>query len=220
MSRLARWQAGERRTLWDELPSLVRKPASTTQAADTEKQVAQRQAKAIALTMQGMPSRALARLAGPALATDSPEIEQIMRSKFVQPPSHQVLREASQAPPTNVLTEETIARTILSFHKGLAGGPSGLRPDLLKQVIGKKGDKPGIAPITVFCNLLADGQAPMGVQPYLGGANGFAFEKESKASQAESVEAAGSATLAGGRKDARPVCSGEVWRRVVGKALL
>ena len=57
VSRLERWKAGERRTLWDELPSLIRRPASHTQASP-ELQKAQRQEKALALTMQGMPGRA------------------------------------------------------------------------------------------------------------------------------------------------------------------
>ena len=112
----------------------------------------QRQEKAMALTMQGMPSRALDRLAGPPLAADTLETEDIMRSKFIQPPDHQAYRERSQVPPANVLTETIIAKTILSFQKGLGGGPSGLRPDLLKQIIGKKADRLGIVPVTEFCN--------------------------------------------------------------------
>ena len=64
--------------------------------------------------------------------------------------------------------------------------------------------------MTEFCNLLADGRAPRAVRPFFGGANGFAFRKEAKTTAAV-------ATAAG--DDARPVCSGEVWRRVVGKAL-
>ena len=139
-----------------------------------------------------------------------------MRSKFVPPPEHQASRDRPQMPPANVLSEAAIAKTILSFQKGLGAGPSGLRPDLLKQIIGPKGGRPGIVPFTFFCNLLADGRAPIGVQPYMGGANGFAFEKESKTNEAELSEARSGAVV----PDARLVCSGELWRRIISKAML
>ena len=56
--------------------------------------------------------------------------------------------------------------------------------------------------------MLANGQAPKQLRPFIGGANGFAFLKESKPDVNGVVH-----------EDARPVCSGDVWRRVVGKAL-
>eukprot|EP00973_Karenia_brevis_P058406 8133676-Karenia_brevis.AAC.1 len=56
-----------------------------------------------------------------------------------------------------------------------------------------------------MCNLLANAQAPNELQAFIGGAMGFAMSKESKEP---------------GRLDARPVCCGEVWRRLVGRALL
>ena len=56
----------------------------------------------------------------------------------------------------------------------------------------------------------------MALQPYIGGANGFGLEKDSKAAAAETAEAPNNLKC----KDVRPVCSGDVWRRVVGKSLL
>ena len=90
-------------------------------------------------------------------------------------------------------------------------------------MIGPKGDKASIVPLTEFCNLLANGHAPIGVQPFLAGANGFAFQKDSKSQQAEAMETSDSSLTRGStpcQPDARPVCCGEVWRRLVGKALL
>ena len=55
---------------------------------------------------------------------------------------------------------------------------------------------------------LSLGQAPKKLRPFIGGASGFAFRKCSKPNADGVVE-----------EDARPVCSGDVWRRVVGKAL-
>lgn len=56
-------------------------------------------------------------------------------------------------------------------------------------------------------------------RPFIGGANGFALNKDSRESAAEVVEAANSRESAAGA-DVRPVCCGEVWRRIVGKSLL
>ena len=77
------------------------------------------------------------------------------------------------------------------------------------QVIGTKQDKPGLDSVTKLCNLLANGEAPRRLQPFLAGACGFALEKEAKAASDGTAQGF----------DARPVCSGSVWRRVVGKAL-
>ena len=52
--------------------------------------------------------------------------------------------------------------------------------------------------------MLASGQAPLELRPYLGGAKGTALRKVAK----------------DGTDDARPACSGETIRRVVGKVLL
>ena len=76
--------------------------------------------------------------------------------------------------------------------------------------MGAKQTDRGLRLVAELCNLLADGQAPRALRPFFGGANGFALRKEAKAN------AAGEAAAG---EDARPVCSGEVWRRVIGKAL-
>ncbi len=70
--------------------------------------------------------------------------------------------------------------------------------------MGRYGDRQCVPLIVAFVNLLANGQAPRKLSPYLGGATGTALDKVSKS----------------GEQDARPVCSGEYWRRLVGKALL
>jgi hypothetical protein len=63
--------------------------------------------------------------------------------------------------------------------------------------------------MTTFANLLADGRAPTELAPWIAGANGHAFRKKTK------LGADPARTL-----DPRPVCTGEAWRRLVGKALL
>ena len=64
-----------------------------------------------------------------------------------------------------------------------------MRPDFIRQIVGDKADKPGVGIITQFCNLLANGQAPPELIPYLGGAAGTVLDKKSKR----------------GEQDARPI---------------
>ena len=164
----------------------------------------------MAYAEHGAPGKAVDRLISPGLAPDTPAVEAKMRSKFIDPPSGQASSRRPAAPSATILSNEEIAKAIRSFQWGAGAGPSGCRPDFLRQIIGSKADRPGLRLVTELCNLLADGRAPREVRPFFGGANGFAFRKEAKTNAAADAPA---------DDDARPVCSGEVWRRVVGKAL-
>ena len=209
LTRLERWVAGVRRSLWDDMPHRSTKERTGEKSSSTEKAKAKRHEIAIAFTEHGMPARAIDRLVSLGMSPDTPAVEAIMRSKFIEPPSGQGTSHRPAAPPANELTESAIAKAINSFKWGAGAGPLGTRPDFLRQVIGKKGMKSGISIVAAFCNLLADGRAPPELRPFFGGANGHAFRKESKPGAEQTDD-----------EDARPVCCGEVWRRVVGKALL
>ena len=164
----------------------------------------------MAYAEHGAPGKAVDRLISLGLAPDTPEVKAKMKSKFIDPPSGQATSRRPAAPPATKLSDEEVAKAIRSFQWGAGAGPSACRPDFLRQIIGSKADRPGLRLVAELCNLLADGQAPRALRPFFGGANGFAFRKEAKAN------AAGEAAAG---EDARPVCSGEVWRRVIGKAL-
>ena len=114
------------------------------------------------------------KLISPGLAPDTPEVESKLRSKFVDPPPHQANSLRAPAPPSNELLEETVSAQILSFARGLGGGPTATRPDFIGQIIGDKGSKPGITVINWFCNIFANGDAPDELRPCLGGAVGHA----------------------------------------------
>ena len=200
LTRLERWAAGERASLWSELPQLIgKRNVPTEQSAEQSKE--RRQQRAIALDQHGVPGKAVKALVSAGLAPDTEEVEDIMRSKFPEPPPTQAASSRPPAPPSNELSEEVVAKAVLAFPQGAGAGPSGARPDFIRQIIGKKGNKRGITPIVSLCNLLADGRAPPEIRPYLGGANGFAFKKDPKPG-----------TMDTGQVDARPVCSGDVWR--------
>eukprot|EP00973_Karenia_brevis_P067863 9441436-Karenia_brevis.AAC.1 len=81
-----------------------------------------------------MPAKAVSRLVSPGLAPDTDEILAIMESKFPPPPPSQHLSRRPQPPPANELTEESVVRAILSFARGAGAGPSGTRPDFLRQL--------------------------------------------------------------------------------------
>ena len=89
-----------------------------------------------------------------------------MRSKFPPPSATLAASRRAKAPPSNVLTEEGIANAAAGFAQGAGVGPSGMRADFIRQVIGKKGNKLGITTITALCNLLADGRAPTELRAY------------------------------------------------------
>ena len=128
-----------------------------------------------------------------------------MRAKFVSPPPSQAASSRIQAPAANELFDSDVLKAVRGFRRGAAPGPSGLRPDLLRQLAGEGDDvTPFAHALTSLVNLLADGQAPSHMQAYIGGARGTALRKVSKT----------------GGPDVRPVCSGEALRRLVGKALL
>ncbi len=97
-----------------------------------------------------------------------------------------------------------MVRAIRSFDTGVSAGLTGQRPDLYKQLIGERGDRPAATLLTGLSNVLASGQAPRELRPCIGGAKGTALRRAAK----------------DGTEDTRPACSGETIRRVVGKALL
>ena len=99
---------------------------------------------------------------------------------------------------------EAVVHAINSFDAGVSAGPSGHRPDLYKQLIGEKGDKPAVSLFMALANLLASGRAPRELRPFIGSAKGTALKKKAK----------------DGSDDARPACSGETIRRIIGKVLL
>ena len=144
------------------------------------------------------------RLSGAPLAEPSPAVLAAMRSKFPGRPPHQATSSRPAAPPANEAGVEDVVRAIRSFPRGAAPGPTGLRPDLLQQLVSGSEERPAAHLLTQLVNLLADGQAPAGLRPYVGGGRGTALQKVSKT----------------GTADVRPLCAGEALRRLVGKVLL
>ena len=213
-TRLRRWAAGERAMLWKEVaeergeqPGRRRGPAvgerrkRESGGADEERE--KRQEEAVDLARRGFPKKALQRLAGPGAAEDTPQVEAKMRSKFVSAPPGQAASRRPLPPLANQLTPEVVGRALAGVKRGTGPGASGMRPDHLLRLVGKKGQKPGATVVTELFNLVADGRAPRGLRRWMAGAEGHALAKEGKEPGL----------------DCRPAAAGEAIRRGVARAL-
>ena len=208
-SRLERWHHGERVELWADAEERESTGGAKPQGAvDVEKQQKLKRARARHYAAHGMPAKAVQRLTTAGMAPDTAETEKAMRSKFPEPPVGGQGVDLPAAPPANELSVEEVRGAICAFARGAAAGPSGLRPDLLRQLIERGDSRSSLRVMTAFANMLADGKAPDRLAPWVAGAAGHAFRKRHKPGAPE--EAVG----------VRPVCCGEAWRRLVSKALL
>ena len=96
---LARWTEGERGTLWaDALKvSNADRPASRKRRLDRteeEELVDLKKEQVIELARRGLPGKAVKHASSQGLAPDTPATGARMRSKFVAPPSSQLLSDS------------------------------------------------------------------------------------------------------------------------------
>ena len=103
---------------------------------------------------------------------------------------------SSLVPTTDV---DTVEQCIRSFHRLSGGGPSGLRPIHLKNCLSTIHRDEVLEQCTALCNILAKGDAPLTLAPFIAGANLTALPKKDNG--------------------IRPVAVGEVWRRLIAKCL-
>ena len=92
---------------------------------------------------------------------------------------------------------EAVSRAIKSFPKGSGCGPSGLRPQHLRDALVPGFEDEVIRQLTAVVNILAKGEAPAEVRAFMSGAMLAALPKDDG--------------------DLRPIAVGEVLRRLVGK---
>ena len=87
-------------------------------------------------------------------------------------------RSISPAPDAELFslnfTEEDVKRTIIFFPAGSAGGPDGLRPQHLKNLIGPSAKEGGailLRALTSLVTLILKGKTPSQLQPFFFGAS-------------------------------------------------
>ena len=83
-----------------------------------------------------------------------------------------------ESPPPISVSEEDVDHAICSFPNGSAGGPDGLRPQHLKDLIGASAEGSFFGTLTSFTNLVLEGKTPLTVCPTFLGASLIALNKK------------------------------------------
>ena len=104
-----------------------------------------------------------------------------LREKHLAPP----LDSSIPPPPTQAgglnVSEPEIVKAILSFPCGSAGGPDGLRPQHLKDMVSPRGDGAAgnlVRSLATFTALVLSGEVPVSIRPFFFGANITALQKK------------------------------------------
>ena len=126
LDRIARWEAGERLSLWSDLPSCKPHRSSTTKEA--------RISRATTLAREGLDSKACAALTSEGLANnDDSTFTKLQSLHPPGPTAPQPDYSDLQQPPA--FDANTIAKALQSFPAGSAPGPTGLRAQHLKDAL-------------------------------------------------------------------------------------
>ena len=197
-SRLQRWLDGERAELWSDLPNFSR-PHSKQPASDLIK--SKQQERCINLTAEGGYSNACKVLVSSPPLNHTEEATNILANKHptaIRPVNMSAFGNSSSAL-VPLADTNLIEKCIRSFHRLSGGGPSSLRPIHLQNCLSTEHRDEVLERCTDLTNLLAKGEAPASLAPFLAGANLTALPKKDNG--------------------IRPVAVGEVWRRLTAKSL-
>ena len=196
--RLQRWLAGERASLWQNIPQYKR-PKFKDYSGDMAK--TKQQENCISLTAEGGFSKACEALTSSPPLGHTAEVRAKMEEKH--PKSNSSINLNMFGPASTALVPEvntvTVEQCIRSFHRLSGGGPSGLRPLHLKYCLSTEHRDEFVERCTALVNMLARGDAPTSLAPFLAGGNLTALPKKDNG--------------------VRPVAVGEVWRRLTAKCL-
>ena len=110
------------------------------------------------LAALGRPGKAIHRLISPGLASNTRRIEEKLKSKFPIAQRPRDLR-GPVPPPANMVEAEKIVEVIRSLADSGAG-PTGLRPQFLKEMVGDDIEDPVVGIFVAFLQLFIDGDAP------------------------------------------------------------
>ena len=186
--RLKRWQEGKCGELWAEAvdgqqarPKRGRKKKQCTLELEGENSQEERNARRCTiLTHDGQYTRALQSLVSNGIADYNEETLKEMKSKHPTPPSPQPPPPDPTSPPRAFSGSEVLAAA-LSFKKGSAAGPSGMRPEHLKAILKSTSvtiAEKSLVNLLKLVNTMAAGKVPVSVRPYLCGARLHAAKKK------------------------------------------
>ena len=195
--RLNRWLAGERASLWRDMPHYA---APRVKKSSTNGDKHRRAQRCIDLCAEGGDSAACKALVKEPPVGHSATTHRQLAAKHPpnnRPPSLNTLLGPRGPPPT--LDGNCVERAIRSFHRLSGGGPSGLKPLHLQQALCPELRDQVLEHTTALVQLFAAGLAPRELAPFLAGASLAALPKKDG--------------------DVRPIAVGETWRRLVSKCL-
>ena len=197
-NRLNRWLAGERAELWHDLPQYQR---PRVKQYSNEANIKIRQDRCLSLASEGGFGNACKALVSPPPLLHTAETAERLKEKH--PAATQPVDLSALGNPSNSLVPladvDLVERSIQSFHRLSGGGPSGLRPIHLKNCLTTVHRDEVLERCTALVNLLAKGEAPNSLAPFLAGATLMALPKKDDG--------------------IRPVAVGEVLRRLTAKCL-
>ena len=156
--RLNRWLAGERASLWRDMPHYAAPRAKKSSTNGDKHRRAQR---CIDLCAEGGDSAACKALVKEPPVGHSATTHRQLAAKHPpnnRPPSLNTLL-GPRGPPPN-LDGNCVERAIRSFRRLSGSGPSGLNPLHLKQALGSEVRDEVLEQITSLVRLLASGRAP------------------------------------------------------------
>jgi len=191
LDRLARWEAGERATLWEDLPA-PRAPRASDNCEST------RQRRAEALAREGLDGKACAALTAPGLKGDDRNTLEELRALHPRaslPPRS--LPHTLALPPE--VSADLVLKMLRSFPTGTAPGPTGLRVQRLLEALTLANKTACLEQLTETVQLLVRGDAPDELAPHLAGATLMAAMKKNGTT--------------------RPIAIGEALRRLAAKCL-
>ena len=96
---------------------------------------------------------------------------------------------------------EDFTSQVKMFKPGAGAGPSGLRPQFLREMIGEAGDDPCVLAMHQVMMLFVEGRVPNHLRVWYAGGTLVGIGKDG-----EPLDV-----------DARPIVVGEAWRRIAGK---
>ena len=156
---------GDRIGLWKESLEAGQRRNRARRGAQSEEQLQREVERLVSL---GRVGEAANRLTSPGLAAENPQVRSKLLAKFPPAVGEPITDEGIGPPPEIPL--EVIREAIFSGRRGAGPGPDGIRGDFLRDIMGFESDQEPIGKvIQAFIQLLADGNVPTYLRPFLGG---------------------------------------------------
>ena len=166
-NRMDRWLQGDREGLWREVVI-----ESDRRKAKKGKGVLSAKAREETVNRQaglGRIGRAVTAIVSVGLAADTDKVQRALRAKF--PVREFPVTPGGMAlPQASGIEVEYFIKQLDTFKAGAGAGPTGLRPQFIKELVGVSGDDPCVDAMHRVAVLFAEGRVPRYLRRWYGGA--------------------------------------------------